>query len=58
MCEGCFLLTRLSKLLSVSVDQKTRPRIHFEKCGGAFETLSRAFDGLKEFEALGRVFLL
>ena len=44
MYEGCFLQTRLSKTVNVSVDQKTRPSIYFKTCGGAFETLSRAFE--------------
>ena len=48
--EGCFLQTKLSKALNVSVDQKTRPSICSKICGGAFETLSRAF------ETLGRAF--
>ena len=46
MYEGCFLQTRFSKTLNVSVDQKTRPGICFKTCGRAFETLGRAFKTL------------
>ena len=53
MYEGCFLQTRLSKALNVSVDQMTRPRIYFKTCGRAFERLSRAFETLGQaFETL------
>ena len=62
MYEVCFLQTRLSKILNVSVDQKTRPSICFKTRGQAFETLSRAFEILEKtnssdesFKKLGRV---
>ena len=61
MYEVCFLQTRLSKILNVSVDQKTRPSICKTR-GQAFETLSRAFEILEKtnssdesFKKLGRV---
>ena len=63
MYEGCILQTRLSKILNVSADQKTRLSIYFKKCRKAFETLSRAFEtlcrgfeGLRENPKLGREF--
>ena len=53
MYEGCFLQTRLSKTLNVSIDQNTRPSICFKTFGQAFERLSRAFDTLgRAFEGL------
>ena len=62
MYEVCFLQTRLSKILNVSVDQKTRPSICFKTRSQAFETLSRAFEILEKtnssdesFKKLGRV---
>ena len=55
MHEGCFLQTRLSRVLKVTVDQKTRPRICFKTSGRTFLTLIRAletpdqaFEGLRE----------
>ena len=48
MNEGCFLQTRLSETLNVSVDQKARPKICFKTSGRAFKLLDRAFEGLKE----------
>ena len=57
MHEGCFLQTRLSKTLNVSVDQKTRPSISFKTCRRTFERLSRAFETLGQaFQTLGRAF--
>ena len=57
MHEGCFLQTRLSNTLNVSVDQKTQPSIRFKTCGWAFETLRRAFKTLDwAFETLDRAF--
>ena len=41
MYEGCFLQTRLSKTLDVSVDQMNLTSI-------CFKTLGRAFEGLRE----------
>ena len=55
MYEGYFLQTRFSKILNLSIDQKTRPSIWFKTRGRAietlrqaFETLGRAFEGLRE----------
>ena len=48
MYKGYFLQTRLSKILNVSIDQKTRASICFKTCGRAIETLTRAFEGLRE----------
>ena len=57
MCEGWFLQTRLSKIVNVSVDQKTQPSICFKKCRRAFEKLSRAFETLgRAFQTLGQGF--
>ena len=63
MHEGCFLQTRLSKTINVSVDQKTRPSICFKTCARAFETLGRALktlgralEDLRENQKLGREF--
>ena len=60
--KSAFLQTRLSKILNVSVDQKTRPSICFKTRGQTFETLSRAFEILEKtnssdesFKKLGRV---
>ena len=53
MYEDCFLQTRLSKTLNLSVDQKTRQNICLKTCGGAFERLSWAFKTLNQtFEGL------
>ena len=52
MYEGCFLPARLSNTLNVSVDQKTWPRICFQTCGRAFETLSQTFETLGRAECL------
>ena len=53
MYEGCFLQTRLSKVLNASVDQKTRSGICFKTFGRAFETLGRAYETLsRAFEGL------
>ena len=55
----CFLQSRLSKTLNVSVNQKTRLRISFKTCSGVFETLSRPFETLgRVFGKLDRVFVL
>ena len=57
MHEGCFLQTRFSKILNVSIEQKTRPSICFKTWGQAFETLSQAFEALsRAFETLCRAF--
>ena len=57
MYEGCFLQTRLLKILNVSVDQKTWPSICFKTCGRAFEMRSRAFETLGQaFETLSQPF--
>ena len=45
----CFLQTRLSNTLNVSVDQETQSSIYFKTCNQAFEMLSRAFEILAEF---------
>ena len=57
MNAGCFLQTRLSKTLDVSIDQKAWSSICFKTCGGAFEKLSRAFKTLsRAFQTIGRAF--
>ena len=55
MYEGCFLQTRLSRVLKVTVDQKTRPSICLKTSGRSFLTLIQAletpdqvFEGLRE----------
>ena len=65
MYEGCFLQARFSKIINVSIDQKTWPRICFKTQGRAFQTLRRAFETLREnqkfsreFENLNRMFVL
>ena len=53
--KAFILQTRLSKVLNVSVDQKTRMRICFKTWSRSFEMLSRAFETLGwAFETLGR----
>ena len=53
MCGGCFLQTIFSKILNVSVDQKTRPNIYFKTRGRAFQTLIWAFEAFRENQKLG-----
>ena len=55
-CTKVAFWTRLSKILNVSVNQKTRSNICFKTCSRAFETISRAFETLgRDIETLSRV---
>ena len=39
---------QIFKILNVFIDQKTRLSIYFKTRGRAFETISQAFEGLRE----------
>ena len=48
MREGCFLQTRFSKILNVSIDLKNSAKYYFKTRGRAFQTLIWAFEPLRE----------
>ena len=53
MRESCFLQTRFSKILNVSIDLKNWTKYYFKTRGRAFQTLIWAFEPLRENQKLG-----